>query len=78
MPVHIGPSDVHEPERRGPGGALGRIGRGLLILGSVLAYWILLAAPWSDKQKAQAALLALVVAGIGALIGTLSVPSDNE
>ena len=78
MQVHIDPSDVHEPEHHDRRPGLGSIGRTMMIVGGILAYWILLAAPWSDKAKAQATLVALVVAGFGALIGTLSLPPEDE
>jgi hypothetical protein len=78
MQAHLGPSNVREPEHDDRKRELGRLGRASLIVGVVLTYWILLAAPWSDKAKAQATLLALAVAGVGALIGSLSVPSEDE
>jgi hypothetical protein len=65
--------DHHDDRRR----RQDRIGRVALLVGAVLVYWILLAAPWSDEAKGRAVLAALALVAIGTVFESLSTPDSD-
>jgi hypothetical protein len=72
------PPGFHEPEhhenwRR----RLDRIGHYALLGGVGLVYWILLAAPWSDRAKAQATLAAFVLVACVVAIAARTTPNQD-